>query len=205
MTSRILILILAVLLAGSIYPGATRNAAFAQAPVSQKPNVETGSHLALEELLEKLRPAKNEILIKNGGQIVLNGSPLTIEELPERLRQAKAADPSFRVNIRGDPGDLYRETIAVHDIADRVGVSTAPLRIRNMIVIKKGDRVILNGTPLAVEELRDKLGKAKAEDPSFRVRVFAGSDDLSYSNVTKVLDIVNELDVGSGLATRRIN
>lgn len=199
------ILILVELLAGSVHLGTAKNAAFAQAPTSQKPNAETGSSpLTSEELRERLRPTKNEILIKKDGEIVLNGSSLTVEELPERLRQAKAADPSFKVIVRGDLGDLYRETIAVIDIADRIGVSAAPLRIRNIIAIQKRGRVVLNGTPLSVGELRDKLRQAKAEDPSFRAGIHAESD-LSYSDVAKVIDIVEELDVGSGLATRRIN
>lgn len=198
------ILISVALLAGSIHPGTPGNTAFAQASTSQNPNVGTGSPLALEKLLEKLRPTKNEILVQKNGQIVLNGSPLTIEDLPERLRQAKVADPSFRVNVRGDFGDLYHETIAVTDIVDSVGVSTAPFRTRDIIVIKKGGRVTLNGTPLSMEELRDKLGKAKAEDPFFRVGARAESD-LSYSDVAKVLDMVKELDVGVGLATGRID
>jgi biopolymer transport protein ExbD len=200
------ILISMALLAGSIHPGAPGNAAFAQASTSQNPNVAIGSPPTLEELLEKLRPSKNEILVQKNGQIILNGSPLTIEELPERLRQEKAADPSFTVNVRGDLGDLYHETVAVTDIVDSVGVSTAPFRTRNIIVINKGGRVILNGSPLSMEELRDKLGKAKAEDPLFRVRVGAHAEsDLSYSDIAKVLDMVKELDIGVGLATGRID
>lgn len=211
MTFWILSLISAALLAGSIHPRANRNAALAQALDFHKPNVETGSPLTLEELYEKLRPrpTKNEILIKKDGQIVLNGSPLTMEDLPERLRLAKAADPSFRVIVRGDVGDLYHETIAVHDIVYRagVGVATGPLRTRNMIVIKKNGRVILNGTPLPVEELRDKLRKAKEEDPSYRAGIYAETDlpPLDISNLSNVLDIMNELDVVSGLATGQIN
>jgi biopolymer transport protein ExbD len=197
-------LIFGSLLVGLISLGTTGNAAFARAPYFQAQNVENGSPPTVEELREKLQPAKNVILIKKDGQIVLNGSPLTLEELPERLRRAKAADPSFRVAVRGDLGALYSETMTVLDLVDEIGIAAAPHPTRNVIVIQKGGQVVLNGTPLSVEELRDQLRRAKLEDPSFRAAVH-GDADLSYLDVARILDIVKELDVGIGLATRPIN
>src|ERR1700733_8361601 len=135
MTSLTSILIFWSLLVGLISLGTTGNAAFAQAPYFQAQNVENGSPPTVEELREKLQPAKNVILIKKDGQIVLNGSPLTLEELPERLRRAKAADPSFRVAVRGDLGALYSETMTVLDLVDKIGIAAAPHPTRNVIVI----------------------------------------------------------------------
>lgn len=166
-----------------------------------------GSPATLEELRGRLRPikVKDEIRLDKDGQIFLNGSLLTKEELSERLRRAKAADPSFRVAVHGDLGDLYRETIAVIDLVESVGASVAPLPSRNMIVIKKGGRIILNGETLSVDELREKLKRAKADDPSFRTDLRADGSDLSYSVVVEVLDIVNEFGGLVGLVTRPIN
>jgi biopolymer transport protein ExbD len=207
MTSLTLLLILVSVLVGLIPLGTTGNAAFSQAPYLQTQNVENRSPPIVEELREKLRPAKNLILVKEDGQIALNGSPLTVEELPERLRRAKAADPLFRVAVRGDLGTLYSETMTVIDIVDEIGVAAAPYPTRNAIVIQKGGQVILNGTPLSLEELRDKLRRAKLEDRSFKATVH-GESGLSSSDVARVMDvfdIVKELDVAIGLATRPTN
>src|ERR1700735_440820 len=116
MTSLTSMLIFGSLLVGLISLGTTGNAAFAQAPYFQAQNVENGSPPTVEELREKLQPAKNVILIKKDGQIVLNGTPLSVEELRDQLRRAKLEDPSFRAAVHGDADLSYLDVARILDI-----------------------------------------------------------------------------------------
>jgi len=146
---------------------------------------------------------RNEILVVPGRQVVWNGTTLSVEQLREKLEQAKALDPSFRVSVRGDLGALYFDTTTVSDMVEEIGVAVARRLTRNVVAVQKSGQVILNGFPVPVSELRERLQQAKSADPSFKVAI-VGRSDLSYSDVKTVLDIADEIGVTVGLAVKPI-
>ena len=75
----------------------------------------------------------------------------------------------------------------------------------NRIVIDEQDRTFLNGEPLIMPALREKLRQLKAADPDPSV-VVKGADNMPYQNIVNVLDLLRQLDITKvGLATEAID
>jgi hypothetical protein len=74
----------------------------------------------------------------------------------------------------------------------------------NTLVIGTDSWVILNGESIPTKDLRARLLKEKFKNPSFRVRTVADVTPSNVETVGAILDMVRELDMHSGLATKPI-
>jgi biopolymer transport protein ExbD len=73
-------------------------------------------------------------------------------------------------------------------------------KIDRLYVDEKG-RTFLNGEPLPLPALKEKLKDLKAEGPDFGV-VVRGADEVDYQNMVGVLDLLQQLQITKvGLAT----
>jgi biopolymer transport protein ExbD len=70
------------------------------------------------------------------------------------------------------------------------------------INVAAGGKVFLDGLPVSLAELEQRLVAQKAETPEFPV-VVAGDDDVPYQGVVDVLDLLARINVTTiGLATK---
>jgi biopolymer transport protein ExbD len=71
----------------------------------------------------------------------------------------------------------------------------------NKIAVDAKGQIQLNGEPLALATLKDRLSQLKTHDPGLGV-VVEGADDVDYQNMVDVLDLLRQLDITKvGLAT----
>jgi biopolymer transport protein ExbD len=71
----------------------------------------------------------------------------------------------------------------------------------NKIAVDAKGGIQLNGEPLALATLKDRLSQLKTNDPGLGV-VVEGADDVDYQNMVDVLDLLRQLDITKvGLAT----
>jgi biopolymer transport protein ExbD len=72
----------------------------------------------------------------------------------------------------------------------------------NRIVIDAQGRTFLNGEPLIIPALREKLRQLKTADPDPAV-VVNGADNMAYQSIINVLDLLRQLDITKvGLTTQ---
>jgi biopolymer transport protein ExbD len=72
----------------------------------------------------------------------------------------------------------------------------------NRIIIDDQGRTFLNGEPMIVPVLRERLRQLKAAEPDPAV-VVKGADNMEYQSIVSVLDILCQLDIAKvGLATQ---
>lgn len=70
------------------------------------------------------------------------------------------------------------------------------------IEVDANSHITIDGQPVTVPQLRDKLAALKADNPDLPV-VVKGSDDVEYQGMVAVLDTLQQLDITKvGLATQ---
>lgn len=72
-----------------------------------------------------------------------------------------------------------------------------------VVQVVEGGGLLLNGARVALPELEQALGRAKARDPKMTVAI-KGTDGTAYEDVVQVIDLCNRLAVDMGLVTARI-
>jgi biopolymer transport protein ExbD len=78
----------------------------------------------------------------------------------------------------------------------------APKPVIHRILIDDKGQVFLNGASVADDHLKQAFSDLKAADPDPKI-VVKGSDEVTYQNVVKVLDALQQLEITKvGLATQ---
>jgi biopolymer transport protein ExbD len=71
----------------------------------------------------------------------------------------------------------------------------------NRIAINAQSQITLNGEPVTIAELKDRLAALQAGDPDIAV-VVKGDDEVEYQGMVNILDVLRQLDIEKvGLAT----